>query len=309
MENENQNQKEEKKRGGIIAWILLILSIAGNGFLIFKLTEAQKNITEKQIVYEQVIVERDNVKTELLALKDDYANLKTKDAGLQAEIDEKKAQIEQLLKEAEKHKGDAYMISKLKKEAETLRKIMIGYVHTIDSLNTLNQQLIVEKNDVLKDLSKEKTKTISLNKEKEQLQATINKGSILSCLNIAASGINLKSGGKKQVTTSKAKRADVIRVSFTLGENKIAKSGDKDVFVRVITPDGKEMSKSYDDNYRFIFNGSAGYFAGKTTISYSNAEIGVTTLCEGTGPLVPGKYQIEVTADGVVIGETTLNLD
>ncbi len=309
MENAGKDQKEEKKKGGLVAWILLGISIAGNGFLVYQLTRAQNNIIEKQIIYEKVIIERDNVKSELLSLKDEYSSLKTNDANLQAAIDEKKTQIEELLKEADKHKGDAYMIGKLKKEAETLRRIMIGYVHTIDSLNTLNQKLIVEKNDVLKDLSKEKNKTSSLNKEKEQLQATIDKGSILSCLNITANGINLKSGGKKQVTTSKAKRADIIRVSFTLGENKIAKSGAKDVYVRVITPDGKEMSKNYDDTYRFVFNGSAGYYAGKTNINYSNSEIGVTTLCEGNSPLIPGKYQIEVTADGVVIGQTTLNLD
>ncbi len=310
MENDNkQREKEDKKTKGIIAWILLGISIAGNGLLIYLLNLEQKKVVEREVIYQQVVVERDNVRGDLLKLKDEYATLQTNDVNLQAEINEKRAQIEELLKEAEKHKGDAYMIGKLKKEAETLRNIMKGYVHTIDSLNTLNQKLIVEKNDVLKDLSKEKDKTTTLNKEKEQLQATINKGSILSCSNIVVNGINLKSGGKKQVTTSKARRADVIRVSFTLGENKIAKSGDKPVFVRIMTPDGKEMAKSYDESYRFFFNGSPGYYAGKTIISYNNSEIGVTALCEGNAPLIPGKYIVEITADGVVIGQSTLELD
>ncbi|MBK6522221.1 MAG: hypothetical protein IPG08_07755, partial [Sphingobacteriaceae bacterium] len=52
--------------------------------------------------------------------------------------------------EAKKHKGDAYFIAKLKKETETLRAIMQHYVVTIDSLNTLNQNLIVEKKNVIK---------------------------------------------------------------------------------------------------------------------------------------------------------------
>jgi len=98
-------------------------------------------------------------------------------------------------------------------------------------------------------------------------------------------------------------------VAFSLGENKIAKSGEKTVFVRVITPDGKEMAKSYDDNYRFKFNKSSGYFAGKETLNYANSEISGVTYCEGQGELVPGNYIIEITCDGVVIANTTLRLD
>jgi hypothetical protein len=119
----------------------------------------------------------------------------------------------------------------------------------------------------------------------------------------------MKRGGKKQSPTSKAKRADVIRVTYTLGENKLAKSGAKDIFVRIMTPDGKEMAKNYDDNYRFRFNDSYGYFAGKTTIDYANKEIGVVSLCEGSSPFIPGKYTIEITCDGVVVGQGSFTLN
>ncbi|HWY38530.1 MAG TPA: hypothetical protein VNY73_08225, partial [Bacteroidia bacterium] len=256
-----------------------------------------------------VYIEKDNIKNELLQLKTDYDNLKTGNKKLQADIDEKKLQIEELIKEAEKHKGDAHVIAKLRKETETLRQIMQGYVHTIDSLNTLNQKLVVEKKEVIKKLDEEKNKFSELNKEKQDLQKTINTASILSCYNITAQGINIKRGGKKQSVTTKAKRTDVIRVSYTLGENKLSKSGSKEIYVRIMTPDGKELAKSYDDNYRFKFNDSFGYYAGKTTIDYANKEIGVTSLCEGSTGFVPGRYNIEITCDGVVIGQGSLTLN
>jgi len=69
-----------------------------------------------------------------LSLQKDYESLETSDKAMQKDIEEKRARIEELIKEAAKHKGDKYIIAKLKKEAETLRAIMIGYVHTIDSL-------------------------------------------------------------------------------------------------------------------------------------------------------------------------------
>src|ERR1700758_3202627 len=262
MEEENSNQKENKKKIGFLPWLCLALSLLSNGVLVYLLNGARETVIQKEQIIKTVYVEKDNIKNELVQLKNEYENLHTNNASLQAQIDEKKAQIEQLIKEAEKHKGDAYVISKLRKETETLRLIMQGYVHTIDSLNTLNQKLVVEKKDVLKKLDEEKNKSTELNKEKQDLQKTINTASILSCYNVTAQAIDVKRGGKKQSPTTKAKRTDLIRVSYMLGENKLAKSGSKDVYIRIMTPDGKEMAKSYDDNYRFKFNESFGYYAG-----------------------------------------------
>ncbi len=299
---------ENRKKSGLL-WILIALLAITNGVTFWMYTQEKNKAASEIIVKEQVIVERDNVKGELLQLQKDYANLQTNDKALQAEIDAKKAEIAQLLEDAEKHKGDAYIISKLKKESETLRQIMRGYVRTIDSLGTLNKTLIVEKDNVLKELDSEKGKTTTLNKEKEDLKATIQKGSILTCFNILAKGVKFKSGGKKESETSKASRAEKIKVSFSLGENKIAKAGEKTVFVRIVTPDGKEMAKNYDDNYRFSFDKSSGYFAGKQALNYANAEISGVTYCEGKDPLVSGNYIIEVVCDGVIIGSTNLRLD
>jgi len=299
---------ENRKKSGLL-WILIALLAITNGVTFWMYTQEKNKAASEIIVKEQVIVERDNVKGELLQLQKDYANLQTNDKALQAEIDAKKAEIAQLLEDAEKHKGDAYIISKLKKESETLRQIMRGYVRTIDSLGTLNKTLIVEKDNVLKELDSEKGKTTTLNKEKEDLKATIQKGSILTCFNILAKGVKFKSGGKKESETSKASRAEKIKVSFSLGENKIAKAGEKTVFVRIVTPDGKEMAKNYDDNYRFSFDKSSGYFAGKQALNYANAEISGVTYCEGKDPLVSGSYIIEVVCDGVIIGSTNLRLD
>jgi hypothetical protein len=305
---EENTSNENRKKSGLL-WILIALLAITNGVTFWMYTQEKNKAANEIIVKEQVIVERDNVKGELLQLQKDYANLQTNDKALQAEIDAKKAEIAQLLEDAEKHKGDAYIISKLKKESETLRQIMRGYVRTIDSLGTLNKTLIVEKDNVLKELDSEKGKTTTLNKEKEDLKATIQKGSILTCFNITAKGVKFKSGGKKESETSKASRTEKIKVSFSLGENKIAKAGEKTVFVRIVTPDGKEMAKNYDDNYRFTFDKSSGYFAGKQALNYANTEISGVTYCEGKDPLVAGNYIIEVVCDGVIIGNTSLRLD
>jgi hypothetical protein len=304
------NEHEEKKnRRGIILWVIIALLLITNGITGWLLMQEKSKVVEQKVITETIIVERDNVKLDLVNLKKDYENLQVNDALMQKDIDEKKQRIEELIKEAEKHKGDAYIIAKLRKETETLREIMKGYVRTIDSLNTLNQNLVAEKKTVLKQLDKEKEKQDVLVKEKEELKSTIAKGSILTCFNIGAKAVFYKRGGKKEVETTKAKKMEKIKITFSLGENKIAKPGEKTVYIRVITPDGKEMAKSYDETYKFTFNKSTGYYAGKESLNYANVEITGVTYCEGQGEYVPGNYQIEITCDGVVIGSSSLKLD
>ena len=138
----NEDQQNKKKKAGVILWFVIGLLLVTNGFTIWLLLNKKTEIVEQKIITEKIIIERDNVKNDLLALKTDFESLKTNNTSMQKDIEEKKARIEELIKEAEKHKGDAYIIAKLRKETETLRDIMRGYVHTIDSLNTLNQTLV-----------------------------------------------------------------------------------------------------------------------------------------------------------------------
>lgn len=305
----SEENNTPQKRRGIILWGLIGLLLISNGVTLWLwLTEKEKVVRERFVTH-KVVMEKDNVEADLLNLQKDYEGLKGSNAVMQKEIDEKKARIAELLEEAKKHKGDAYIISKLRKETETLREIMKGYVRTIDSLNTLNQSLVAEKKTVLKQLGAEKEKQTVLQKEKEELKSTIAKGSVLSCFNISAKAVYYKRGGKKEVETTKARKTEKLKVSFNLGENKIAKAGERTVFIRVMTPDGKEMAKNYDENYKFSFNQSEGYFAGKTELNYANSEITGVAYCEGQGELVPGNYIIEITCDGVVVGNTSLKLD
>jgi len=303
-----EKEKKERRRA-IILWSIVGLLLVSNGVTIWLWLNKKDEVVRERIVSKQVTVERDQLEQELVALKKEYATLQATDAAMVEEINEKRVRIDALLEEAKKHKGDAYIMAKLKKETETLRVIMKGYVRTIDSLHTLNQSLVAEKKTVLKQLDVEREKQGTLIKEKEQLKTTIAKGSVLSCFNINAKAVSYKRGGKKESETTKAKKVEKIKVSFTLGENKIATPGEKTVFIRIMTPDGKEMAKSYDENYKFVFNNSVGYWAGKEVLNYGNAEITGVTYCEGQGEFVPGTYLIEITCDGVVIGNSSIKLD
>lgn len=303
-----ENQPEEKKSNNRILIVLLLLLLISNGTFVWLWLQERGRANTVVVEKEQVTVERDNVKKDLLDLQQEYATLQTSDVALQKDLEEKRAQIAELLEQAEKHKDDAYIISKLRKETETLRKIMKHFVVEIDSLNTLNKTIVAEKDKVSADLNAEKDKTTKLSKDKDALQSTVNLGSILKAENPTVKGIKFKSGGKKEVETTKASRVERIKVSFVLGENKIAKKGVKPVYVRIVTPDGKELCKSMDDMNMVKFNGGKGYFAAKQDVNYAGEDVAVDVFCPSPSEFVPGKYLINIICDDVVVGETSITL-
>lgn len=303
-----ENKQEEKKSNNRILIILLILLLGGNGVFAWLWLKERGRANTVVVEKEQVTVERDNVKKDLLELQEEYATLQTNDQSIQKELEEKRTQIAELLEQAEKHKDDAYIISRLRKETETLRKIMKHFVVQIDSLNTLNKTIIAEKDKVSADLNAEKDKTSQLSKDKDAMQSTINLGSVLKAENPTVKGVKFKSGGKKEVETTKASRVERIKVSFVLGENKIAKKGIKTVYVRIVTPDGKELTKSMDDMNMVKFNGSKGYYAAKQDVNYGGEDVSVDVFCPSPAEFVPGKYLVNIICDDVVVGETSITL-
>lgn len=309
MENKPEIKKlEEKKSKNTILLVLLILLLLSNGVFVYMWLQERGRANTEVVIKEQVIVEKNTLTADLKQLKEEYSTLQTNDVALQKELEEKRAQIDELIAQAEKHKGDAYIISKLRKETETLRSIMKHFVVQIDSLNTANQTLIAEKKEVTASLDAEKTKTSQLSKEKENLQSTVNMASKLKAMNPVAKGIKFKSGGKKEVETERASKTERIKVSFTLGENRVAKKELKPVYVRIVSPEGKEITKSMEEANQFSFNGSKGYFAAKQDVNYSNEDVAVNIMCPSPDGFVPGKYIIMIACDDVIVGETTITL-
>ncbi len=303
-----ESQPEEKKSNNKLLLVLLGLLLIGNGIFAWLWLQERGRANTVVIEKQNVIIESDNVKANLLDLQQQYATLQTNDKALNEDLDAKRAQIADLLEQAEKHKGDAYIISKLKKETETLRKIMQHYVIEIDSLNTMNKVIIAEKEKVTSDLHSEKEKTSKLSKDKEALSNTINLGSVLKAENPTVKGVKFRSGGKKEIETTKASRVERIKVSFVLGENKIAKKGNRTVYVRITTPDGKELCKSPDEDNMVKFNGGKGFYAAREDVSYSNEDVAVDVFCASPNPFIAGKYLIDIICDDVIVGQSSITL-
>lgn len=301
MEN---NEKKSNNRVFIILSVLFALLSAFLGYKLYsEKSEKETIIIEK----EKITDDFEQTKSELAEVQKAFDNLQTNNKQLQSELDAKREQIEDLSAQLSKAKGDKAMVSKLKKEIESLKNSIQKYVAQIDSLNTVNKALTEENMAVKSDLAAEKTKSEQLNSEKKQL---IEIGSKHKVYELFADAIKEK-GKDKEISTTKARKVDKIRACYILGENKIAKAGNLNIYMKITAPDGQILVTSKDDSNTFTVGGEKQYYSAKKTINYENKAVDMCLYFtkKESEKLKNGTYKVDVYVEGENVGNTTFVLN
>lgn len=301
----NQVDNKQKNNDKVYIFIIaaLIISISTLGYLYIK--EINK-LDSVLIQMGDVENENESVKEDLEALYDEYADLETVNDTLNKEIAEQRAKIEEYLVQIEKNKDDKYLIYKLRKETKSLRKIMKGYVHQIDSLNQANFALTEELEGTKGELATTQQEKDKLENIRENLEETVSKGSVLRAINFSTMGLKIKSSGT-QTETDKAKKATMLKTCFTIAENKINKGGETTIYLKVTNPNGNVLSPKLGEGVFTTTNGQEAYSA-KRSINYENEDIDICVFYENTEEFNSGVYKLEVYANGDKIGETDYKL-
>ena len=213
-----------------------------------------------------------------------------------AEISAQRDKIDGLITSV---KNGNWELGKAKKEAATLRVIMKGYIVTIDSINQLNQAL-TEENTAMRDRVKEvQVINEKLEERQENMEEIIEVGRVLQCTEINVVGIRVTQTGRQR-ETARADRVEMIKVCFTLLENKIAEPGNKVLNLRVTDLEGNVLLPNNDGGYSATRN-----------IDYSNDRLDACVFYSvdiETNALISGEYTIEILEQEVVIGSSILNL-
>ena len=126
-----------KKSLLIAAVAILVIAIIGITYLLF--TEKQAN---RELVQEFQL-DKEDLENEYTRFAQQYDELKMtiSNDSLAQLLDQEQLKTQRLLEELRTVKStNATEIRRLKKELATLRKVMIGYINQIDSLNKLTEQ-------------------------------------------------------------------------------------------------------------------------------------------------------------------------
>jgi hypothetical protein len=153
-------------------------------------------------------------------------------------------------------------------------------------------------------LTRERDSTVTQNIAIKQL------ASVLHASNIRMDAIRVKRNGKEK-ETRKAKKADVLRVTFDIDENRIAESGTKMIYLRIVGPDGSVLNNPA--NGSGMMTSSKGdhltYTLPKSLSLVQNQPVkGITVDWNQDGDYAKGVYKIEIYNDGYAVGSGEVNL-
>jgi predicted nuclease with TOPRIM domain len=285
-------ETDKERRNNLIIMMLSALLIT-----VVVVFVMQRNENKK--ILEALNLEKASIQTELTSMMSNYDSIHTNNVALQSELVGAQTKVKDLLDEVEQVKKVSYdQITQYRQEVTTLRDIMKNYIVQVDSLNRRNEKLVAENTQVKQDFAQSESKNQELAKEKEHLQEKVKMAELLEATDLVAIGINAR--GKD---AESARRAEQIKVSFTLSKNVTAPRGEKVVYVRIQKPNQVLFQKSPEDVFKF--EDLKIPFSAKREVTYEGNALPVNIFWDNAGEeFMPGEYTVDVFTDGNNIGTT-----
>ncbi len=196
-----------------------------NDQLVEQTAKADSSYKAVDIEYQAALARLD----ELVSRNEEMARQMVNKNG---EVDKLKAEIEGLLRKSNRSAEENDRAQKLIRQ---LNEKTRSYERRIAELEAENATLSTRNTG----LARERDSTLT---ENAGLQQKVKLGAVLHASNIRMIPIDLRRGGKKEKETTKARRVDLMRILFDIDENRIAESGRKDIYIRIIGPDGRPIS-------------------------------------------------------------------
>jgi uncharacterized protein (DUF3084 family) len=295
MEEQQNNSSSSLK---VIIAVLAIL-LVGSLVYIYKITSDAKQV---QTELTKTVSEKDLVMKDLQDLKTTYDAAIADNTSMSEELIKERDKVVKLMEDLKKSKGDVALLSKYKAQYIKLESNMKALMAENEGLKKQNTVLTTQRDSTIVVLGESKKYNEVLVGQNEDLSKTVEKGSKLSVLNMKTAAYKIKSSGK-QVETDKAGRADVLRISFTIAENQIAKSGDKEYYVQVIDSKnnvlGDKQTETFGEKsltYSFIAN-----------VKYENKTVNVSEDLPGKD-FAKGTYFVNVFDKNELVSKTSFTL-
>ncbi|MCD8319079.1 MAG: hypothetical protein LUC45_09765 [Paraprevotella sp.] len=289
------------KKGIIIISAIVVVLLCGG--LVYMFHSYKKESAEKEEMLKLAEMDKREMENEYAGFAQQYSEMKTQinNDSLIAQLDKEQQRSEDLLAELKRVKAtDAAEILRLNKELTTLRTILRSYVHEIDSLNLLNEQLRTE-NQQVKAQYTQATQTISsLSTEKETLSEKV---AIASQLD--ATGITMVAQNKRGKNARKIKDVKKFVVSFVLARNITAQAGNSSVYVRITKPNHEVLTTGGT----FAYENRNLEYSIKKDIEYTGEALPITVYWDVNEFLSTGAYRVSIFADGNNIGNATFNYE
>ena len=288
-----------KKSLLIAAVAVLVIAIIGITYLLFTEKKANRELVQ------EFQLDKEDLENEYSQFVQKYDELKftvTNDS-LALLLEQEQLKTQRLLEELRTVKSsNATEIRRLKKELATLRKILVGYVNQIDSLDRINkrQQQVIA--DVTQKYNTASQQISTLSKEKENLDKKVTLAAQLDVTNI-----RIEPRNKRGKVAKKVKDIVKLAISFTVVKNITAENGERTIYIRITKPDNDALTKSASNT--FSYENRTLTYSIKKYIEYNGEEQNVNVFWDVEEFLYAGNYRLDIFEGGTLIGSQKFTLD
>jgi chromosome segregation ATPase len=287
------------KKAIIAAGVFLVLVIVALVALYFhKQHQMQEMVEILEFEKEQLADEYEDLSIQF----DGYQQLDIRNDSLQEQLAIEQQRVHDLLEELRITKvTNARRIAELKKELATVRAVMVGYVHQIDSLNRTNARLEKENQTYRRQNQQIQQQNDELQTQNTHLSETVTRAARLEVTEFEVIPLN-----KRDKKTKQFSQIQKLEFHYTVGKNITCEPGLKTVCLRLTRPDGELMLKSGARTFNF----ESGTLEASVMqeIEYAGEEISGTMYWAVEEILQTGTYTADFFIDSQHVGNFTFTL-
>lgn len=304
----NREQKQDRKN---LLWAALaILALLNVLLLYFFYQERKENSTKDSVIaarMEEVLTTKSKLDSISVQLDIKIAQIQQLGGRVDSLLS-MKAQLEkdkQLLKDRnsfsvrkyeERIKGYESMLAEKDQEIASLRQELGTATAKNQELSEQISGLQSEKEELGDQIDAFNTRTV-------ELEEKISLASALRAEKIQVAAISEK-GKEREGGSYRSKRINQLKVSFELAENAVAQANDKEIYLRVLDPDGAVLSDMATGSGSFVYHERETIYSSKQKVAYKNTRTPASIIYgRGGVPLKSGKYVVELYAEGYKIGQ------
>jgi hypothetical protein len=302
-----ENNQKPKTNGALLAALIIMTGLAGvSSYLYFdqkKVSETQEvTISERVEELSSTRVKLDSISTALDAKIAEVQKL----GGDITELEKVKVQLEQ--DKAALRRGNRVSLAKYESKIKQYEAFLVEKDTLIANLQrenaslTDNVRVLGDENTGLKTERQRLSDSVStVVAQNQDLSSKVTRAAALKAQNVKVLAVSAK-GKVKDDDSYKAKRLDKIKLLYTLQDNPLTREEAKEVFVRVLDPQGAVVSDMANGSGTFLVDGNETIYTTKQTVNYTNNNQNVELLYTRGIPYKPGKYTVELYAEGFRIG-------
>lgn len=301
-------QEPPKKDSKNLIIALLAVGILGTwGYFLWDKNKSDKSMAKLQSEYITVDSTKNELEKSYNAALGRLDSLTGYNNELEGKLNDRNSEIKNLRGRIDGIMKKQRLTEAEKREAETLIKELN------EKINGLEQEvarLTAENTQLNTDLSSEKQKTTQLSTDlqttttaKQELEKKVDVASTLNASAISITPVNERKNGKEKVTST-AKRVDKLVIAFDV-DNRIATSGNTDVYVCITAPDGTPVAVEALGSGKFQTREEGEkLFTAKVPVEFeAGKKKHIEFAWKQNSDFQRGNYKIEVYHNGFKIGE------